>query len=139
MARSIFYDQNTHSLAVAGIPIQDFHEGDDVIAWEPQGDNVTTTRGLDSNAISFGSPRPGILTVRLKPTSPSIILLQELSTIAHSGFPRLVPALLTTGVEDVLDLINCAVSDTGYQTGGGTMQARTFTITAENYNLRETF
>ncbi len=136
MARLTYYNQNTHSVIIQGVSIRDFYEGEDVIAWEPQGDLITATRGLDRNAISVGSGRPGALTLRLKPTSRSIIFLQELAEIG--GNFRLVGALVTTGVEDVLALIDAAVEDMGFQTGGPTMQARVFKLTAANYTLTET-
>jgi len=138
MPRSQFYDQNSHSVIINGIVMRDFYEGEDVISFEPQGDNIVVTRGLDNNAISFGSPRPGILTLKFKPTSPSLQFLFELSQLAHVGVPILSQALVTTGVDDTLTLFNCAVSDTSFQTGGPTMQARTFTLTASNYALIET-
>ena len=136
MPRTEFYDQRTHSVVVDDLPLRDFGEGEDAIAFEIDGELVSVTRGLDRNAISRGSERPMTLVVRLKPTSPDLTRLQELAD-ARTGF-RLVDATVTTGVEDTVNLTNCGVEDRDFGTGGPTMQDRTFAIVASNYALSET-
>ena len=137
MARSEYYNQADHSVVADGFALEDFAEGDDVIAFEPQGDAASATRGLDRNRINFTSPRPGLLTIRLKPTSPSITRLQELVTANESGTPRLIDVRVSTGVKDVLRLTNCAIIQSGWQTGGTTMQPREYQFIAENYEQSE--
>ena len=137
MARQEFYNQAEHTVTADGFALEDFAEGDDVIAFEPQGDASVATRGLDRNRISFGSPRPGLLTIRLKPTSPSLDRLNELVRSQESGTPRLVDVQVGTGVKDVLRLTNCAIIESGWSTGGPTMQPREYQFIAENYELSE--
>jgi hypothetical protein len=137
MARQEFYNQADHTLIVDGTALQDFDEGDDVISFEPQGDGATYTEGLDRNRISFRSPRVGMLTVRLKPTSPSIARLTELLQAQEQGAPRLFDVQLKTGVKDVLRLKNCAIVDSGFTTGGTKMAPREYQFIAENYELTE--
>lgn len=137
MARTEYYSQNNHSLVIDGIAIEDFDEGDDVIAFEPIGDGSSVTRGLDKNKTSFASPRPGQLTIRLKPTSPSLARLNELVRSGESGNPRLFDVQVTTGVRDVLTLTGCSINENGWTTGGPTMQGRPYVIVAENYTLDE--
>lgn len=137
MPRTEFYNQAEHTVVIDGTALEDFAEGDDVIAFEPQGDASSATRGLDRNRISFASPRPGLLTVRLKPTSPQLSRLNELVRAQESGQPRLFDVRITTGVGDVLRLTNCAVNESGFQTGGTTMQPREFQFIGENYELSE--
>ena len=135
MARLEFYDQNQHSVIVDGLAIEDFHDGEDAIAFAPEGQLVGGSRGLDRNRISLGSPRMGTLTLRLKPTSPSIDFLNELANLAGQGQARLFDCVISTGVADVLSMVNCAAIDTDYQTGGPNMQTRTFEIMCENYEI----
>lgn len=137
MARSKYYSQASNSVIVDGFAIEDFFEGDDAIAWEPEGDSITATRGLDKNALSFGSPRPGRLTIKLKPTSPSIPRLVEFVRAQENGNPRLVGAQVTTGVQDIIDMEDCGVLDNGFTSGGPTMQAREFVIVCASYQLGE--
>lgn len=135
--RTEFYSQNSHTVLADGFALEDLFEGDDVIAFEPQGDAVTATRGLDRNRLSFGGRRTAILTVRLKPTSPSIERLSELVRAQNEGNPRLIPVQVTTGVNDVLSLDNCGIVDNGFTTGGPSMQAREYQFIAESYELNE--
>lgn len=137
MARTEFYNQADHTVTVDGFALEDFAEGDDVIAFEPVGDASSATRGLDRNRISFASPRPGQVTIRVKPTSPSISRLNELVRSQESGTPRLFDVQISTGVQDVLRLTNCAIVESGWSTGGPTMQPREYQFIGENYELSE--
>ena len=137
MARTEFYNQADHTVTVDGFILEDFAEGDDVIAFEPQGDASSATRGLDRNRISFASPRPGLVTVRVKPTSPSIARLNEIVRSQENGTPRLFDVRISTGVNDVLRLTNCAIIESGWTTGGATMQPREYQFIAENYEISE--
>ena len=133
MPRTQFYNQKDHSVILDGFAIQDFDEGDDVISFEPQGDATSATRGLDRNRLSFASPRPGLVTIRLKPTSPSISRLDALVRAQEGGAPRLLQLRISTGVKDVLRLVNCGIVESGFTTGGPSMQPREYQFIAENY------
>lgn len=135
MAREQFYSQASNSVIIDGFALEDFFEGDDAIAWEPEGDAITATRGLDKNALSFGSPRPGRLTIKLKPTSVSIERLNELVNAQERGTPRLFAGQVTTGVKDILNMEDCGIIDNGFTTGGPTMQAREYVIVCANYDV----
>lgn len=135
MPRFEFYDRNLHGVTVDGVRIEDFAEGDDVIAWAPEGNLVQATQGMDSNALAFSSPRTGKLTLKLKATSPSIALLQELADLATYGQARLFDCTITTGVNDFLYLFGCGMEDQEFQTGGESMPTRSYVIVASNYQL----
>ena len=138
MARNTeYYNQAEHTVIMDGFALEDFDDGDDVFAFEPQGDGASVTRGLDKNKTSFASPRPGLLTIRLKATSPSITRLDEIVRAAESGSPRLFAGRVATGVKDVLRLTNCSIVEGGFTTGGPTMQPRTYQFNCENYEFSE--
>ncbi len=137
MARNTtLYSQANHSVLVDGLALEDFAEGDDVIAFEIIGDAATVTRGLDGNKPSAGSRRPGNLTVRLKPTSSSIERLEELVRQQENGTPRAFRTTVVTGVDDVLTLRDCLIQANGFNTGGPVMQPREYVIVGSEYDLR---
>ena len=134
MPRTAFYSQRNHSVVVDGASLEDFAEGDNVIAFEPQGDAVSTQRGLDKNNINFGSPRPGWLTVQLKPTSLSINDLELAIRNQEDGNPRLIDISVMTGVNEVLSLTRAGIEEQGFGTGGTSGTPRTYVFKAENYS-----
>ncbi|MBL4769536.1 MAG: hypothetical protein JKY94_17820 [Rhodobacteraceae bacterium] len=132
-----FYDQAAHSVLIDGVLIEDFFEGEGTIAFAPVGDLITQNRGLDGNALSLGSRRPGDLTIMLKPTSPSLAFLNGILTAQANGAPSLFNVTVTLGVQDVLSLTGCLLQDSEVSSGGPTMEARPFVVKASNYDKRE--
>lgn len=131
-----FYSQASHSVNVAGRPLEDYFEGNDVIAFEPEGSSFTLSRGLDQNKPSIGSRRPGILTVRLKPTSPSVDYLDELVRNQENGNAIVFNVTVVTGVNDVLTLRDSVIEKQGYTTGGPEMQARVYRFGGSTFEQR---
>lgn len=130
MARETrFYNQAAHAVVIAGPDFRrnltDFAEGDDAIAAEPTGDRVALTQGFDKSILSFSSVDGGKVTVKLKPTSPEIGLLNKLFNRQRTT-PILFDVYITTGVEDQVVLRNCGVMKQAIQSGGPTAQDRTF-------------
>lgn len=143
MGRNIqYYSQSKNSVVVTPVgggwsrSLKDFFEGDDAIAWEPNAERITVTEGFDKSAISMSSGSAGKVTVKLKPTSPDVGLLNKLYNLNRTN-PQLLNVSIVTGVEEIVKLNNCAVNVTGTSSGGATMVARTFEFIGEEMNLDE--
>lgn len=135
MARNtIKYNQIDNAVITDGQQMVDFMDGESIV-FEITGNSISATHGTDGVKLSTSSPRPGILTLNFKPTSPSIDFLQEHAVAAVHGDGDLFNSSVTTGVRDVLRMKNCLVEDAGFSTGSGTMQARQFKIYCEAYEL----
>lgn len=127
----LYYSQANHSVTVNGKALQDF-AGDECITWEfVNGDKVSVTEGFDGTKLSIGAGSAGRITVKLKPTSPSIGYLTNLAAMARMGNPTLVTVAITTGVNETHHLDNAIVQSQGGGTGGPTMSERTFIFTGE--------
>lgn len=135
MPRNIyFYSQANHSVVVGNTLVRDFAEGD-AIAWEDlAADKVAATEGLDGARISFSSARAGKITIKVKPTSPTINYLNYLIDRQQAGIPELLTVSISTGVNEVVTLINCGVNRGGGSTGGPTMVEREYSFVGEVIN-----
>ena len=126
MRNIIYYSQKNNSVSVNGIPMQDFDEGE-AITWEyitPE--KVSVTEGLDATRMSVASGTGGKVTIKLKPTSPSVTYLLTLYRAQQAGL--VVPLVVTirTGVNDTQTLINAGINCQGGGTGDAKMSGRTF-------------
>lgn len=132
MPRNIFYySQANHSVVIGNRLVQDFAEGD-AISWEDlAADKVAATEGLDGARVSFSSARAGKITIKLKPTSPIINYLNYLIDRQQNGLPQLQTVTISTGVNEVVSLINCGVQRGGASTGGPTMVEREYSFVGE--------
>lgn len=135
MARETFYNQRSHSVIVAGTALEDFAEGE-AINFEPQGDEITATRGLDRNALSLGSDRVGMLTVQLKPTSPSIEFLDGIIRDVKAGARGEFDVQYRDGVGQFVDAERCLCQKNNRASGGTTMQPYTYVFMMANYEER---
>ena len=132
MARNLlYYSQSKHSVVVGNHTVHDYAEGD-AISWEDMTpDKVAVTEGLDGARTSFSASKAGKITVKLKPTSPSIDYLNYLIERQVSGTPTLVTVTITTGVNEVVTLINCGVQRGSSASGGPTMSEREYSFIGE--------
>ena len=131
MRQRQYYSQTTHSVTVYAADgsysriLQDFAEGD-AIAWEPTlADKVAVQDGFDSSKLSIAASRSGKITIKLKPTSPDVGFLTNLSQLNWTN-PQIVNVAITTGVNEVHHLYAAAVNKGGGATGGPTMSEREF-------------
>lgn len=133
MARNVFYySQSNHTVTVGNHVVRDFAEGD-AISWEDmQPDKVAVTEGLDGARTSFSASRAGKITIKLKPTSPSIDHLNYLIERQINGSPSLQTVTISTGVNEVITLANCGIQRGTANTGGPTMSEREFSFVGEN-------
>lgn len=132
MARNLlYYSQANHSVTVGNHVIHDYAEGD-AISWEDvTPDKVAVMEGLDGARTSFSASKAGKITVKLKPTSPSIDYLNYLIKQQVSGKPSLVSVSITTGVNEVVSLINCGVQRGSSASGGPAMSEREYSFIGE--------
>lgn len=134
MARNVqYYSQANHSVVVGSHLIRDFAEGD-AISWEDMTpDKVTVTEGLDGARTSLSASKAGKITIKLKPTSPSIdhlnYLIEQQTSQTGSYTPRTVT--ITTGVNEVITLLNAGVQRGSSNTGGPQMTEREFSFIGE--------
>lgn len=133
----LYYSQSKHGVAVNGVSLIDF-AGDECIAWEyVNPDKVTVTEGFDASRISVGAGSAGKITVKLKPTSPSVGYLNALAKAARTGYPTLVNVAITTGVNEMHALKNAVVASQGGGSGAPQMSERTFVFTGEELSEDE--
>jgi len=131
MRNIFYYSQRNHSVVVNNTLVQDFAEGDS-ITWEDiNADKVAATEGLDGARVSFSASRAGKITIKLKPTSPTIDYLNYLIDRQIGGYPLLCNVSITTGVNEVVSLINCGVQRGSASTGGATMVEREYSFVGE--------
>ena len=130
----LYYSQSKHGVSVNNVALTDF-DGDECIAWEyVNPDKVQVTEGFDGSRISVGAGSAGKITVKLKPTSPSVGYLNALAKAARSGHPTLLSVVITTGVNETHALTNAVVVSQGGGSGAPQMSARTFVFTGEELN-----
>ena len=131
MRNIMYYSQATHSVVVGAVPVMDFAEGD-AISWEDlNADKVAAMEGLDGARISFSASRAGKITIKLKPTSPTIDYLNYLIAMQQRGLPVLLTITIYTGVLEVVSLINAGVQRGASSTGGPTMVEREYSFVGE--------
>lgn len=131
MRNIFYYSQATHAVVVGTRPVQDFAEGD-AISWEDiSADKVAVTEGLDGARVSLSASRAGKITIKLKPTSPTIEYLNYLIDRQQAGLPILQTVTITTGVNEVVSLINAGVQRGPGNTGGPTMVEREYSFIGE--------
>lgn len=132
MARNVFYySQSSHSVVVGSHLIRDFAEGD-AISWEDiTPDKVQVVEGLDGARIAYSASRAGKITVKLKPTSPSIDYLNYLVERQINGSPNPQTVTISTGVNEVVTLVNAGVQRGSASTGGPNMVEREFSFVGE--------
>lgn len=131
MRNTFYYSQANHAVTVGNRVIEDFAEGD-AISWEDNTpEAVAVTEGLDGARISFGAGRAGKVTIKLKPTSPTINYLNYLISMQKAGIAAMLPVAITSGVNEVVKLINCGVQRGGAATGGTAMSEREFSFIGE--------
>lgn len=138
-----FYSQAKCSVIVAAADgswsrtLKDFAEGDDVIAWKPNGEKVTITDGFDQAGISISSAKSGSITVKLKSTSADVGALTKIYNL-HQTAPQLVTVSIVTGVETNEKLIDAAVDiPDGGSTGGTKMTDYTFIFKGKQLSMDE--
>jgi len=131
MRNVFYYSQANHAVTIGNRVVEDFAEGDS-IGWEDiTPEAVSVTEGLDGARISFGAGRAGKVTIKLKPTSPTINYLNYLIDAQKSGIAFMLPVAVTSGVNEVVKLINCGVQRGSVATGGTTMSEREFSFIGE--------
>lgn len=132
MSRNLYYySQSNHSVVVGSHIVTDFAEGDAISFEDITLDKVAVMEGLDGARTSFSASKAGKITVKLKPTSPSIDYLNYLIERQINGAPRLQEVSITTGVNEVIKLTNAGVQRAAGTTGGPTMTEREFSFVGE--------
>lgn len=132
MARNkYYYSQSNHSVVVGSHIVTDFAEGDAISFEDVTPDKVAVMEGLDGARTSFSASRAGKITIKLKPTSPSIDHLNYLIERQINGAPQLQEVSITTGVNEVIKLTNAGIQRGSGSTGGPTMTEREFSFIGE--------
>ena len=140
-----FYSQKNHSVVITpvsgnggSVTLQDFAP-DAPITWGYiSNDKISVTEGLDASKISVASTKAGKITVKLKPTSPSIAWLTARCNEYKKGDCPLFNIAILTGVNEHVTLKNAAIQRDGdSDTGGATMTDRSFVFIGEELILAE--
>ena len=92
---------------------------------------MTVTEGLDGARISYSASLAGKITIKLKPTSASIDYLNRLIERQTGGSPQMVNVTISTGVQEVVTLINAGVLRGSANTGGPQMAEREYSFVGE--------
>ena len=134
MARTTtVYSQAIHSVKVAAASgsfskiLRDFAEGDSIAFAPTVTDAVSVTDGFDQSKISVAASRSGKITIKLKPTSPSVGFLTNLA-LQNRTAPQIVNVTILTGVNETLQLENAGVNMSGGATGADKMSEREFSF-----------
>jgi hypothetical protein len=126
------YNQQSTSLIIDGVTIQDFFEGSS-INFIVDGGEVEKTHGTDGPAINVATDQGATCKFTLRESSRSRQFLADLRRRQISGGPG-VTVILTTGVEVREVMIGAFLSNPGeLSTGDKKMGSVQYTLTSAEY------
>ena len=123
----ITYNQQTISISVDGVKLQDFMDGTPITV-TTLGGVVALTEGADGPSVNRSTVQGGTIVVTLRETSRSLEYLRGLFKRQQAGGAG-VSVVVKTGAEILVELRNAFISQPGeLSTGGPAMGSFPYTF-----------